>query len=158
MTNVTTLKAGGALGASIGKSVVKVIEHEIDIADVVTAGLTTGGVVTIATIPANTYFELLQAEVVTAIVLGGSADFKMGDTDDDDQFVTTTATLTAGLELTLATPTGSLGPVYNATKDITMTLTGDNITAGTATGKIRFVWLAADTARVAPTTFVGNVD
>lgn len=152
MANVTTLAAGGSTGVAISKGKFK--QHEIDIADFVSAGGATTNYAVVVNIPADSYFRLHQAEVVTALSLGGSARIDIGDSADDDEFVSNATTLTAGTNLTLLKNDGSSGSVYGAADTLRLKITGDAV----ATGVIRFVYELDSTARVAPTSFVGNVD
>lgn len=155
MANVTSLAAGGTAGIAFDKG--GVLFHEIDVAAAVAAGLTSGAYVTVLNVPVDSYFRLLQAEIVDAFVLGSGADLLLGDNQDADEFVTTTSTLTAGTNLTLTKQNGTDGDVFLTAGDVRMTLTGASITAGTATGKIRFAYFLESTARIAPMGFVGNI-
>jgi len=157
MANVTTLGKGGTSGSALANAEYPVIvKHEIDIADAVTAGVTTGGYVDIVEVPADTYFQFLQAEIVTALDLdsGASDQVDIGDDTDDDQFVAIATTLTAGTNLTVATADGSYGKVYTTGETVRLKLTGDKLAGGTAdaTGLIRLVWLQGPTDRKAPMT------
>lgn len=146
MSNVTTLAAGGTSGIAKGAVAPVIVKHEIDIADAVAAGLATTEYVVVTNIPADTYFRLLQAEVVDAVVLGSGARIDLGDSADPDEFVSNASTLTAGTNLTLIKGDGSSGDVYTAADTLRLTVTG----AGIVSGKIRFVWMMADTTRNAP--------
>lgn len=150
MANVTTLAKGGTVGFSGNGYSPVVVHHEIDIADAVAAGLATTQYIVVANLPADTFFELEQVEVVDTVVLGGSARIDIGDSADDDEFVSNATTYTAGTNLTLLKNNGSSGNVYTAADSLRLKLTGDAIAS--ATGKIRFVWLQADTSRLAPMT------
>ena len=150
MTNITTTAKGGAStgNTSVGQAPV-IVTHEINIADIA-ATVTTGGYATIVNIPDNTYFQFLQAECVTTVSLDASSSrVDIGDVADDDQFVSNASTLTAGTVLTIATPTGSPGLVYDTTEAIRLKLTGDKMAGGTAnaTGIIRFSWLQGNCNR-----------
>jgi len=152
MANQTTLAAGGTSGVT-GGFAPTIWRHEIDIADA--AGtVTTGGYTVVINIPADTYFTLEQVEVVEALDLdSGSSDrVDIGDSADDDEFVSNATTLTAGTNLTLLKVNGSSGNVYTASDTIRLKLTGDKLAGGTAnaTGKLRFVGTIMSTARKAP--------
>lgn len=154
MANVTTLAAGGTVGASAGNNVSpNRWTHEIDIADAVDAGVTTGGYVNIIDLPADTYFTLEQVEIVTTLDLdsGASDRVDVGDTDDDE-FVSNATTLTAGTNLTLLKVNGTPGNVYTSADSVRLKLTGDKLAGGTAdaTGVIRFVGTIMSTARNTP--------
>lgn len=146
MANVTTFAKGGSAGSSVGNREIKLMTHELDIADFVTAGGATTNLFRVVTIPADTYFRLLQVEVVTTVSLGASARLDLGDSADDDEFVSNATTYTAGTNLTLLKGDGSSGDVYTAADHISLKVTG--LTLGT--GKLRFVWLQGDTQRNAP--------
>lgn len=148
MANVTTLAKGstsGVAGETIG---IKRWTHEIDIADAVTAGLATTEYVVVVNIPADTYFTLEQVEVVTALSLGAGARIDIGDSADDDEFVSNASTLTAGTNLTLLKVNGSSGNVYTAADTLRLKVTGGTI----ASGKLRFVGTIMSTERNAPMT------
>lgn len=147
MANVTTFKAGGSTAGALGQRGNNVFTHELDIADFVTAGGLTTELFRMVTIPANTYFQLRQVEVVTALSLGAGARIDIGDSADDDEFVSNATTLTAGTDLTLLKSNGSSGDVYTAADHISVKITGGTI----ATGKLRFVYEMYSTARNAPT-------
>lgn len=149
MANVSTLKKGGSTNVGIGNGYSPVlVHHEIDIAAAVAAGLLTTEYVVVQSLPADTYFRLLQVEVVDTLSLGAGARIDVGDSDDDDEFVSNATTLTAGTNLTLLKGDGSLGDVYTAAKELRLKVTGGTI----ASGKLRFVWLQADTNRLARMT------
>jgi len=151
MANVTTKAAGGTSSAGINGGKFKY--HEIDIAELVTSGLATTEYAVVVNIPADSFFRLHQVEVVTALSLGAGARIDIGDSADDDEFVTNASTLTAGTNLTLLKNDGSSGSVYGAADTLRLKVTGGTI----ATGKLRFVYELDSTARNAATTFVGNV-
>jgi hypothetical protein len=148
MANVTTLKKGGTSGTVFPERPVSIVTHEIDIATAVAAGLATTELVTVATIPADTYFKLLQVEVVTALSLGANARIDLGDGTDDDEFVSNATTLTAGTNLTITKDSFTAGGTLSAADSLLLKVTGDTL----ASGKLRFVWMQASTERNAPTT------
>lgn len=152
MANVTTLAAGSTSGVAIGKGKFK--QHEIDIADFVAAGGLTTEYAVVVNIPVDSYFRLHQVEVVTALSLGAGARIDIGDSADDDEFVSNATTLTAGTNLTLLKNDGSSGSVYTAADTLRLKITGGTI----ASGVLRFVYELDSTARIAPTSFVGNTD
>jgi hypothetical protein len=141
MANITTLKSGGSTTHTGG-----VLHHEIDVADFVAAGGVTTDTCEVVTIPADSLFKLWQVEVIDAVVLGGSARIDIGDTADDDEFVTNATTYTAGTNLTLLKNEGTPGAVYTAANALRVKFTGDGI----ATGKLRFVYELKSTKRNAP--------
>lgn len=145
MANVTTLAKGGTANTGISSKTPQIITHEIDLAAAVAAGLATTQYVVVTNIPADTYFRLLQAEVVQTVSLGGSARLDLGDSADPDEFVSNATTYTAGTNLTILKGDGSSGDVYTAADTLRLLVTGDAV--GSATGKIRFVWLQGDTSR-----------
>lgn len=159
MANITTTAKGGTANSVAASNPLQLVTHEINIADVA-ATVTTGGYATIVNVPADTYYEFLQAEVVTTLDLDSSTSDRVdiGDETDDDQFVSNATTLTAGTNLTIATTVGSLGLVYTAGEAVRLKLTGDKLAGGTAnaTGIIRFVWLQGDTSRKAPAVATGE--
>jgi hypothetical protein len=146
MANVLTKAKGGSIAGPLSNQTIQIVKHELDIADFVAAGGATTELFRVVTIPADTYFKLLQVEVVDALSLGGSARIDIGDSADDDEFVSNATTLTAGTNLTLAKQNGSSGDVYTAADHISVKVTG----AAIATGKLRFVWEQADCSRNAP--------
>jgi len=141
MSNVTTLKIGGDSNVATGAvSGMEYFFHEIDIAEAVTAGLATTEYVEVVGLPADSFLDLKQVEVVEALSLGAGARIDLGDSGDDDRFVTNATTLTAGTNLTLAVTSRA----YSAADSLRLKVTGGTI----ATGKIRFVFGLLDTARV----------
>lgn len=146
MANVTSKAKGGSVGATQSNAPVQIVKHELDIADFVAAGGLTTELFRVATFPADTFFNLLQVEVVTDLSLGAGARIDIGDSADDDEFVSNATTLTAGTNLTLLKNNGSSGEVYTAADHLSVKVTGGTI----ATGKLRFVWLQGDAARNAP--------
>jgi len=157
MTNSTAFKIGGSTGTvSSGDSQpVRIVKVELDVADVA-ALVTSGGLATIMTLPANTYFQFLYAEAVTTIDLDSSTSDRVdiGDDSDDDQYVTNQTTLTAGTAFTIATPTHTDGLVTGAADSVTVKLTGDKLAGGTAnaSGIIRMCFLIGDCSRKAQMT------
>lgn len=154
MTNQTTLAKGGTSGASGEITGVKRWTHEIDIADAATV-VTTGGYTVVVNVPVDTYITLEQVEVVTAVSLDASSSrIDIGDSVDDDEFVSNASTLTAGTNLTLLKVNGSYGNVYTTADSIRLKLTGDKLAGGTAnaTGKLRFVGTIMSALRTAPMT------
>ena len=141
MANVTTLKLGGATNVGTGFiSGFEYFVHEIDIADAVAAGLATTEYVEVVSLPADTVLDVVQVEVVTSLSLGAGARIDLGDSIDDDEFVTNATTLTAGTNLTLA----ATRFVYSAADSLRLKVTGGTI----ASGKIRFVFGLLDTSRI----------
>ena len=158
MTNVTSsppaLGGTGIAGTGTGNMGPKRWTSEINIATYA-ATVTTGGYIVVMNIPADTYFTLEQVEVVTALSLDASASrVDIGDSADDDEFVSNASTLTAGTNLTLIKVNGSSGNVYTAADTIRLKLTGDKLAGGTAnaTGVLRFVGTLMDTSRKAAAT------
>lgn len=159
MTNSTAFKIGGSTGTVADGSgqPVRIVKVELDIADVA-ALVTTGGLATIMTLPANTYFRFLYAESVTAVSLdsGASGRIDIGDDSDDDQYVTNQTTFAAGTIFTIAAG-GNVhtdGEVTGAADSVAVKLTGDKLSGGTAnaTGIIRMVFLLGDATRKAQMT------
>lgn len=148
MSNVTTLAKGGTSGVAGETIGIRRWTHEIDIADAVAAGLATTEYVVVVNIPADTYFTLEQVEVVTALSLGAGARIDIGDSADDDEFVSNATTLTAGTNLTLAKVNGSSGNVYTAADTLRLKVTGGTI----ASGLLRFAGTIMPTGRNAPMT------
>lgn len=158
MTNVTSsppaLGGTGIAGTGAGNIGPKRWVSEINIATYA-ATVTTGGYIVVMNIPADTYFTLEQVEVVTALSLDASSSrVDIGDSADDDEFVSNATTLTAGTNLTLLKVNGSSGNVYTAADTIRLKLTGDKLAGGTAnaTGVLRFVGTIMDTSRKAAAT------
>jgi len=144
MANVTTLASGGTTGVGpLGLIAPRRWTHEIDIADFVTAGGLTTEYAVVINIPVDTYFTLEQVEVVTALSLGAGARIDIGDSADDDEFVSNATTLTAGTNLTLIKVNGSSGNVYTAADTLRLKITGGTI----ASGVLRFAGIIMSTAR-----------
>lgn len=151
MTNVTSTPPalGGTGEAATKNRSIQLWTHEIDISDWA-ATVTTGGYIVVLNIPADTYFTLEQVEVVTALSLDASSSrVDIGDSADDDEFVSNATTLTAGTNLTLIKTNGTPGNVFTAADTLRLKLTGDKLAGGTAnaTGVLRFVGTIASTAR-----------
>ncbi len=144
MANQTNLALGGSTVAVANQGPTK-WTHEINMADV--TSLTTEYTV-VLNIPADTYFTLEQVEVVTTLDLdsGASDRVDIGDSADDDEFVSNATTLTAGTNLTLLKNNGSSGNVYTAADTLRLKLTGNKV-GSTATGILRFVGTIMSTAR-----------
>lgn len=157
MTNTTIGGSSGLVSQGVGQPV-RLVHIELDISDVA-ATVTTGGLVKYI-LPANTYFQFLYAEVVTALAIdsGSSQRVDIGDESDDDQYVSNHTTTTAGTAMTVVTPTHTDGLVTGAADFLAVKLTGDKLAGGTAngTGIIRMVVLVGDAQRIAqmgiPTT------
>lgn len=148
MTNVTSSPPalGGTTGVATKNYAPQKWEVEINIATYA-ATVTTGGYIVAVNIPEDTYFTLEQAEVITACSLDASSSrVDIGDSQDDDEFVSNATTLTAGTNLTLIKVNGSYGNVYTTADTLRVKLTGDKLAGGTAnaTGKIRlWGWMAS---------------
>lgn len=149
MTNVTNQKIGGVTAVGIGNTESRIVKHEIDIAAAVASGLATTELVNVIAVPADCYVEVLQVENATALSLGASPDVELGDTGDNDRFVATHSTLTAGSNHTIEA--AGKGYLYTAADTISAKITGGTL----ASGKIRYVFRLTDTspnvAAVAPT-------
>lgn len=152
MTNSTTYRFGGDDLVSIGQDKTAVIGGTFDIANVA-ATVTTGGYAEILAIPANTFFEILAMENVSAISIdsGSSNRVDLGDGDDDDLYVTNATTATAGYDYVMTgastlSSTAKIFKLYSSAGSIRLKLTGDKLGGGTAnaTGKIRFVFRLTD--------------
>lgn len=154
MATFTNTRAGGTVAGYHGNVGNDIFKHEIDIADALTnnSTATTGDQFAVVTVPADSFFELLQVENATALDLdsGSSQRIDVGDGTDDDEFLTNITTETAGTNHTITKQTFTGGQVISAADTMYLKLTGDKITAGTATGTIRFVFKMHDTARNAP--------
>jgi len=148
MANVTSLALGSTVGVAGETIGIQRWEHEISIAALVTAGLLTTEYAVVLNVPADTYLTLEQVEVVDALSLGAGARIDIGDSADDDEFVSNATTLTAGTNLTLIKVNGSSGNVYTAADTIRLKVTGGTI----ASGKLRFAGTIMSTARNAPMT------
>lgn len=156
MTNVTSTPPakGGTSGIGGEAMGIKRWTNEIDLADWTTT-LTTGGYIVVMNIPANTYFTLEQVECVTTVDADATTErLDIGDSADDDEFVSNAATVTAGTDLTLIKVNGSSGNVYTSADTLRLKVTGDKLAGGTAnaTGIVRFVGTCMSTARNAPMT------
>lgn len=141
MANVTNQKIGGTVNIGTGLTNIQVVKAEIDIAAAVADGLATTQLVQILSVPADTYVEVLQVENATALSLGTSPDVELGDTGDDDRFVATHSTLTAGSNHTIAA--AGAGYLYTAADTISAKITGGTLASGT----IRYVFRLTDCSR-----------
>lgn len=142
MANITTLAVGGNDVSSTGTQL-SLVKFELDIAEAVAAGLATTEYVTLLNLPADTYFKLVQAEVVTALSLGSGPSITVGDEDDADEFITADSTLTAGHNYTITKDNHSDGDVVAAASEVRCYVTGGTI----ASGVIRFTGIIGNSAR-----------
>lgn len=141
MADVTT-KAAGGTDTTTGKGG-EVLTHVLDIADFVAAGGATTEQFRAVNIPAKSVARLLAVEVTEALSLGTGARVDIGDSTDDDEFVTNATTLTAGTFLTLLKNDTTQG-LFNSTADsIEAKITGGTI----ATGKLKFYYELAGASR-----------
>lgn len=143
MTTFTTYRAGGSSNTAYGKNSGQIIKHEIRMADVVTAGAASADKFTVVTVPADTYVEVLDIEVVDA-ALGGVTRVDVGDSSSDTLFVNNASTVTSGTNFTIAT----VGKLYTSADAVNLKLTTG--TAFSATGVVRFVLRLSDCSRVSP--------
>lgn len=140
MSDVTTLAIGGTANVGTGFGTIEYFVHEIDLAEAVAAGLATTDQVTIVNVPADTYVDFRQAEVVTA--LGDTVTrVDIGDAAADTTFVENATTVTAGTNFTLAVN----GKQYAAADAIKLKITGSSIDSGI----VRVVFGMLDTSRIA---------
>jgi len=157
MANITTLALGGSTGpvGATGPSPT-VWTHEINLADAA-ATVTTGGLIRVVNCPADSVFTLDRVEIVTAVSLdsGASGRIDVGDSADDDEFVSNHTTFTAGTDATLLKTTGSTVGAYTSADHISLKVTGDKLAGGTAnaTGIIRFAGTCYSVARNAKAVF-----
>lgn len=155
MTNVTSSPpaVGGTSGVAVGvNGGPRKWTNEIDIADYADT-VTTGGYIVVLNVPADTTYTLDNVECVTAVSLDAATNrVDIGDSADDDEFVSNAATLTAGTNLTLLKTTGSVVGANPSADSIRLKLTGDKLAGGTAdaSGIIRFVGTIMDCSRNAP--------
>lgn len=154
MATFTNTRAGGTEAGYHGHTGNDIFKYEINIADALTdnSTATTGDQFAVVTVPADSFFELLQVENATALDLdsGSSQRIDVGDGTDDDEFLTNITTEAAGTVHTITKQTFTGGQVIGSSDTMYLKLTGDKITDGTATGIIRFVWKQHDAARNAP--------
>ncbi len=142
MTNTTIGGSTGLVATGVGQAP-RIVKIQLDLADVA-ATVTTGGLVKYI-LPADTYFQFLNATARTALSLdsGSSQRVDIGDADDDDQYVTNQTTVTAGTRFTIASNTHTDGLVTAAADFLAIKLAGDKLAGGTAnaTGIIDFTIL-----------------
>lgn len=144
MATLSNLVIGGSSLITITNLPLTILKFELDMADVAALGtFSTGDGIKLLDAPADTYFELVQAEVVTA--LAGITRVDVGDSQDDDEFITNQTTVSAGTNMTLTKETFTNGKVLSAADDFIVKLTGTP-----STGIIRFVALVGDATRVLP--------
>lgn len=133
MTNTTIGGSAGLVSTGIGQAP-RIVKISLDIADVAST-VTTGGLVKYI-LPADTYFQFLNATARTALSLDSASSGRVdiGDQDDDDQYVTNQTTYTAGTRFTIASGgnTHSDGLVVAAADFLAVKLTGDKLAGGTA--------------------------
>jgi hypothetical protein len=146
MATISTLLIGGSVGVPAGHSKSSVVQ--LDFEDLLTDFIAAGGVTTdsakLMTIPANTFVEVLHAEVIGAnISLGAGPALSIGDTGSATLYVNAASTVTDGTDLTIATAS----KLYTAADYLRVTITGGTIAAG---GGIRLVVRLTDTTRVEP--------
>lgn len=98
MANVTSLATLGTSDGSAGSKTVPVLTHTVNIADAVTAGLLTTEQVVMINIPAGSIFKFYGLVNQTAIT--GVTRFDLGDSGDDDLYVSNGATFTSGFVYT----------------------------------------------------------
>lgn len=154
MTSQTSLALGGSSGVGSSQNRGPTAWfHEIDIADAATV-VTTGGYTAVLNIPADTLVTVERFEIVEAVSLDSSTSGRidLGDSSDDDQFISNLTTFTAGTDGTIVDSRGSPVGAYTAADSIRLKLTGDKLAGGTAnaTGKVRAVGTIMSTARNAP--------
>ncbi len=152
MATYSGYSIGGTTGTTVGNSQLQIVKLEWDLGDI-QAGLTAAGI-TIASgdgiklldIPADTYFELVRVEIVETITIGTSGAFILGDSQDDDEFVTTQSTLTAGTDIAITKETFTNGKVLTAADDLILEV---SVGSGSVAldGKIRIVALIGNAER-----------
>lgn len=153
---MTDTTIGGSIGlvAAGNAQAPRIVKISLDVADVA-ATVTTGGLVKYV-LPADTYFQFLNATCRTALDLDSSTSDRVdiGDDSDDDQYVSNATTLTAGTRLTVATPTHTDGLVVAAADFLSVKLTGDKLAGGTAnaTGIIDITILVGSADSLPPMT------
>lgn len=148
-----TYVRGGTSGVPSARGHVGIEYFEVNLADVHTAAAAAGTtlanadtiVVKLVDMPADTYFELIQAEMVTAGV--GTSRLDLGDDQDDDEHISNAATLTAGTNLTITKATFTNGIVLSAADDWNLKITCDASVASMS-GILRLVYLTGSAERV----------
>jgi hypothetical protein len=153
MANSTGLKRGGATGAAITQYKVPVIKAVVDIADAVADGLTTGGYVAVQTIPAGTRLKIWGVRNATALSLGSGPEIELGDGDDDDLFMATISSETAGVDHALTgdsaiSSTAKTEKTYTAAGELRLKVTGGTI----ASGKVQITYSLIDLNNNLPST------
>lgn len=122
---------------------------EFDLATWITdnGAFTSTNQVNLMTIPADTKVTIDQVEVITAFSLGSTGNrLDLGDSADDDEFVSNATSYAAGTNLTLLKNVGSSGSVYSAADQLLLKISGNAI----ASGKLRVYGTAYSSARNAP--------
>lgn len=136
----TSLKKGGDDVVAVGDSFLSIGTYELDMVDVAALTFTTADQVLALDLPADTYWELIQAECVTALT--GITRIDIGDEDDDDEMVSNASTVTAGTNFTLTKATHTDGPVVLAASKIYVKVTGTP-----STGILRLRYLMGSSVR-----------
>lgn len=140
MTTFTSLRQGGTTTVALGKTQSQVFKHEFKATDVIALPQVAGDKVVAFTVPANTYVEFLQAEIVDASMTG-TTRIDIGDAAGDTTYVSNASTLTVGTDLTIAL----VGKFYGSADTIFVKYTTGALTAGNIRLVVRFTDLNRDT-------------
>jgi hypothetical protein len=142
MTDITNQKLGGTgTNTAIGDGAVRAYTTVVDIAEAVADGLTSGDNIQLMTLPAGSVFFGLQAENLTALVMGATPLIDIGTTDaDPDEYIDGQTKITTGV---LTDTAAALTTAAIATElTLVMELNGGTLTSG----KIAVtVWLGKPT-------------
>lgn len=139
MTNVTNQKKGGEINIAVGNQRVAVIRHEIDIAEAVASGFTSGDLINVVTAPTDSFIEVLQVENATALSLGATPEVELGDGVDDDLFIAASTEVAVGGNHAIAVG----NKLYTSEDTVSLKISGGTVTSGT----IRLVLRMTDTSR-----------
>lgn len=152
MTTFSSYAIGGDTNVGVGNGTLQIVKLEYDLTDIqakITAAggtIASGDSIKLLDLPVDTYFELVRVEIVGAISIGTSGAFIIGDTQDDDECVTTQSTLTAGTDVAITKATVTNGRVLTAADDLLMKVSVGSGSVALA-GKLRLVALMGDGAR-----------
>ena len=99
MTDITNQKLGGTgTNLGLGNGAIRSYTVVLDIAQAVADGFTSGDNIQIMTLPAGSVFFGLQAEILTALVMGATPLTDIGTTDGDpDEYIDGQTKITTGV-------------------------------------------------------------
>lgn len=134
MATYTTFKMGGTKGTAnaFNNLTIGMQKPQFDVAQFVAVNsFVKGDVETLLTIPARSRLVIHAVYVDTALVLGGTPVFSLGDTGSATQWVNASSNITANTSMTLANTTKT----YDTADVLNVTLNNSTgtVTSGTFT-------------------------